>query len=175
VKLSELCVSALLGIAACCVSAAEPEKEAPPLRLELHLSDGSCVIGVPTLTTIPLRTSYASMSIKLEQLSSIQIGEDHETASVEMRNGDKLKGVVTLGPTRLKTIFGEVSIGLEHIREARVLTGSGSLPESLKRGLVMYYSFDQEDGKVVHDLSGNKKDAEVHGAKWTANGRIGGG
>ncbi len=39
-------------------SGAEPGKEAPPLRLELDLVDGSHLIGTPGLATVPLQTSY---------------------------------------------------------------------------------------------------------------------
>lgn len=95
----------------------------PPakIRLELELVDGSRIIGVPDIASVPVQTAYARMDIPLGQISAIEIGEDHETASFELRNGDKLKGGLALEPLMLETAFGRVSIGIEHIRELRVV------------------------------------------------------
>ena len=95
----------------------EPQK----LTLALDLDDGSHVIGVPDIESVPIQTSYAKMDIQLKQILTIRIEEDHEMASIDLRNGDKLKGVITLEPIKLETIFGKVKIGVEHIRELRVV------------------------------------------------------
>jgi len=49
------------------------------------------------------------------------------------------------------------------------------LPAELKRGLVVYYSFDTEQGATVSDESGEGNDGELHGASWTSEGKKGGG
>jgi hypothetical protein len=66
----------------------------PQLRLELDLMDGSRIIGSPGIESVPVQTSYAKMDVPLKEILSMKIGEDHETASFDLRNGDKLKGVV---------------------------------------------------------------------------------
>ena len=33
-------------------------------------------------------------------------------------------------------------------------------------GLVAHYSFDEGEGNVLHDLSGNNNDGTIYGAKW---------
>ena len=41
-------------------------------------------------------------------------------------------------------------------------------------GLVLYYSFDADEGGTVTDASGAGHDGSVHGAVWTAQGKRGG-
>ncbi len=45
---------------------------------------------------------------------------------------------------------------------------SGSLSNAAgnEQGLVAYYSFDEGEGNVTHDLSGNGNDGTIYGAKW---------
>jgi hypothetical protein len=51
---------------------------------------------------------------------------------------------------------------------------AGGLP--VRDGLVLYFSFDQSpSGGIVRDESGTGNDGQVVGAKWTAEGRRGGG
>jgi hypothetical protein len=97
-----------------------------PLRLDLDLVDGSHIIGVPSITSLPIKTSYARMDIPLEKIASIEIGEDHETAAIDLQNGDKLKGVLNLKPLELETIFGHVSIGIDNVQALRVRTQKGT-------------------------------------------------
>lgn len=145
-----------------------------PLSVELDLVDGSRVIGIPGIESVPVRTSYAKMDIPLKQILTIKIAEDHEMASIGLGNGDKLNGVINLDPIRLETIFGTAKIGIEHIRAIRVVLPGGALPDSLKRGLVLYYSFDRDEGGKVTDRSGKRNNGEARGAKWTSEGRLGG-
>ena len=93
------------------------DKAGPNLRLELDLVDGSHIIGVPSIESMPVQTSYANMDIPLKEISTVRMDADHETASLDLRNGDKLKGVINLKPIDLETIFGKVSVGIEHIKE----------------------------------------------------------
>ncbi len=81
------------------------------LRLELNLIDGSRIIGVPTIESVPIHTSYAKMVVPLKQVLVIKVDENHETASLDLRNGDKLKGVINMAPIKLETLFGKVSVG----------------------------------------------------------------
>jgi hypothetical protein len=103
----------------------EVELKVKPLRLAVDLVDGSHVIGVPRIKSIPVQTSYAKMDIPLTQIQSIKIEDDHEIASFELQNGDKLKGVLDLQPLELETIFGKVSIGIEHVQSLWIKTRTG--------------------------------------------------
>ena len=169
-----LYISVFTATALAGVAWAEEDKPEPQLRLDLELADGSRVIGVPSIDLVPVQTSYAKMDIPLKQITTIKMEEDHETASLDLRNGDKLKGVISLAPIKLETVFGKVAIGVEHIRTFRVVLSLGALPDSLKHGLVLYYSFDLDEKGKVTDESGKGNAGEVHGAKWTSKGKVGG-
>ncbi len=150
------------------------DKEEPRVRLELDLIDGSHIIGVSSIESVPVEASYAKMNVALKQILMIKIGDDHETASIDLRNGDKLKGVISLPPIQLEALFGSVRIGIEHVREVRVVLSGGELPDVLRKGMILYYSFDRDEGKKVSDQSGTGNDGEVDGATWTAKGIKGG-
>jgi hypothetical protein len=160
---------ALVGVAW-----AQEDKPEPQLRLELDLTDGSRIIGVPSIDLVPVQTSYAKMEVSLVQITTIKMEEDHETASLDLRNGDKLKGVISLAPIKLETLFGKVAIGVEYIRAFRVVLSLGALPDSLKHGLVLHYSFDRDEKGKVTDESGKGNAGEVKDAKWTSKGKVGG-
>ena len=98
------------------------------LTVILELVDGSRVIGTPGVDTVAVQTSYAKMSVPLKQILTIKMGEDHETAAISLQNGDMLKGVIGLGPMQIDTVFGKVSVGIEHVREFRIVPGGGVLP-----------------------------------------------
>ena len=94
------------------------------LRLEFDLVDGSRSIGIPDIASVPVQTAFGKIDIPLGNIITIAIGEDHETASFDLRNGDQLEGVLALELIMLEMVFGRVSIGIEHIRELRVVMGS---------------------------------------------------
>ncbi|MCX6865395.1 MAG: LamG domain-containing protein [Verrucomicrobia bacterium] len=150
------------------------DKPEPQLRLELDLTDGSRIIGTPRLDSLSVQTSYARMDIPLHQILTIKMGEDHETAAFDLRNGDKLKGVLTLSPVKLETVFGKVAIGVEHIKEINVILSGAAMLEGLRKALVLYYSFDRDEGGKVTDESGKGNAGEVKDAKWTSKGKVGG-
>lgn len=133
------CVS-LLALTAL-ISAADEDVvvKTQPLRLELDLADGSHIIGLPALVTVPVETPYAKMSIPLKQIASMSIGEDHETVTFDLQNGDKLKGVINLEPIRLDTIYGRASVGVEHIRQIVVV-----LDGVVQKGLVLWNRLGSE-------------------------------
>jgi len=127
----------LLALALAGTASAGKDKEESQLRLELDLVDGSRVIGAPGIDSVPLQTPYATMDVPLNQIRTITMGDDHETASFDLRNGDKLKGVVNLKPIKLETVFGRVAVGIEHVKVAHVILLGKTLQEALKRGLVL--------------------------------------
>ena len=118
-----------------------------PVRLEITLVDGSCVIGVPIIQAVPLQTAYAKIQIPLMKILAIDIRDDHETATFALENGDTLTGVIRLEPITLATVFGAVAITSEHVKGIRVVPSGGALSESVKKRRVLYYTFDREEGE----------------------------
>jgi len=144
------------------------------IRVELDLVDGSRVIGVPAITSIPLQTSYARMDIPLAQIMTLGMAKDHATAELILGNGDKLSGTVQLKPIRLSTLFGDIRVGIAHIRRISILLPAGQISDQLRRGLVLYYSFDNDDAGTVKDDSGNGHHGVLRSARWTPDGYKGG-
>jgi len=150
------------------------DKAEPQLRLELDLADGSHIIGIPNILSVPVQTSYAKMDLPLKQLTGIKISDDHETALIDLRNGDKIKGVISLAPIKLETAFGKVSIGIEHVRALTVDLRGWPVPAALKESLVLHYSLDRnEDGKAT-DGSGKGNHGTVSGTEFMREGRVAG-
>ena len=167
-----LAAMALVGTAS---AGPESTNQTPEqLRLALDLADGSRIIGVPKAEFIPVQTSYAKMDIALKQISTVKMGDDHETASLDLRNGDKLKGVITLAPIELVTVFGNVKVAVEHIRNMDVMMTGEGVASVLARGLFLHYSFGKDEGDRIADVSGNGHDGRVRGSKWTSAGKVGG-
>jgi hypothetical protein len=105
-----------------------------PLRLEVDLVDGSHLIGTPAIATVLVQTSYAKMDVPLTQIQSLKLGDDHETVTLDLLNGDKLTGVISLKPIELKTVFGTVAVGIEHIKQLDIVLSGGTN----QKGLVLW-------------------------------------
>jgi hypothetical protein len=110
-------VIALTGAAA----AKEDQTEAP-LRLAINLVDGSRVIGVPNIASVKVETPYAKMEISLEQVASLELHDNRETASLDLRNGDKITGAVNLGRLRIETIAGSLTVPVHTMQRFDVLS-----------------------------------------------------
>ena len=135
-----LSMAALVAMALVGTAWAGKDKDEPQLRLELYLVDGSHIIGVPSIESVTVQTSYAKMDVALKQILTIKIDDDHENASVDLRNGDKLKGVVRLEPIRLETVFGTVKIGIGHIRRLDVVLVGGK-----DSGLILWNTMGSDE------------------------------
>lgn len=145
------------------------------LRATLELSDGSRVIGIPTMTAIAVRTSYAKLNIQFNQIRNMKMENDHETASLEMINGDRLQGVYNMGPMEMETGFGKVKVDIRHITSMLVHQhADDALLSGLSGSLVLRYSFDQDRGRLIRDDTGKTGEGNVVGAKWTPDGKVGG-
>src|ERR1700677_1587241 len=149
-------------------------KDAPaPVKLAIELSDGSRVIGEPSIDSLKLSTSYADMEISLAKLRSIEFSSDKDyNARASLLNGDVVNARLAATEISMKTIFGEVKIPLAMVRRMRVAVSSGA---ALPEGLVLHYTFNSDDGGKVIDSSESGNDGTLHGAVYAAGGKSGGG
>lgn len=141
-----------------------------PLRLTLDLTDGSRIIGVPAVTNLQMRTSFGSIAVDLNRVQSLELSKDKEGVAVILQNGDRLTGALSLPLLEIKTSFGPVKVPFTLIRKFSVNPGGIN-----RGGLVLHYTFDKNDDGVVRDQSGQGHDGRFSGARWTAQGRTGGG
>lgn len=170
-KLRIAAVAAVLLAVNICWSKEEPGEI---IKLIVDLSDGSHIIGTPSISSLSIQTAYAKMEIPLGQIQNIKMAEDHETAMLELANGDRLKGAVILDKLDLQTLVGKVSLSLAYVRSISVSRmTSGPLSLVLKESLVFHYSFDKDEGKKVADMAGDN-DGVVEGARWIPGGKVGG-
>jgi hypothetical protein len=110
------------------------------LSLAIDLVDGSRLIGTPGIATVPVQTPYAKMDVPLTQIQALKIGDDHETVTLNLRNGDKLTGVISLAPIKLITVFGTVAVGIEHIQQLDIVLSGGTG----QKGLVLWNRLGSE-------------------------------
>jgi hypothetical protein len=91
------------------------ERTGSQQRVAIDLTDGSRIVGVPSVTHLPVQTPYGKIDVALGHIVSISIKADHETGLFEMQNGDRLTGVLNLRQIELTTILGNVSIKIPDI------------------------------------------------------------
>ena len=148
---------------------AELDKSEQPLSLELDLVDGSHIIGVPSIESVSVQTPYAKVEISLNQILSITIDDDHQTATFDLRNGDKLAGALDLEPIELQTLFGKVLVDAAHMTKVRTVTGGISWRWEFDEGDVDDFTmsqtgaFTEENGSAVPSAYGSGED--WHGPK----------
>ena len=146
-----------------------------PLSLVLNLNDGSVLKGVPSMDEIPVQTSFANVKIPLQSVLSIELTKGQETIKIRLRNGDQLQGITKLENIQVQALFGKIEVPIMHVVSISVQGGGeSSLPPHLLKGLVLYYSFDQDEGEKVTDKSGGGHHGTVHGAAFASNGKIAG-
>jgi len=124
-----LAAGAIATLAA--VAAGEEARTNTSLRLAVELVDGSRLLGRPAVTSAPIRTAYARMDISLALVAAITMAGDHEKATVDLQNGDKLQGILDLKALEMDTLFGKVSVTIPSVRSLHVLLSGGPPPQSL--------------------------------------------
>jgi hypothetical protein len=156
---------------------AAPAADAPskpqPIRLVLDLSDGSRIIGLPSIDSLKLATDYSDMVVPLSLVRTLDLTGTNSLALAHFLNGDLLSGHLAATDVSLKTLFGQVLIPISQIRQIKVTTITGP-DKSMPDGLVLHYSFDDNDSATVRDLSDGGNDAKIQGATYTSDGKIGG-
>ena len=87
-----------------------------PVRFAVDLLDGSTVVGVPGIEKVLVKTSYADIPLPLTKIRSITFRDDRRIADVQLRNGDVLNGIVTMGVVKLKNESGTTSVQGKNIK-----------------------------------------------------------
>ena len=127
------------------------------LRLTLDLADGSRIMGVPSIKSVPVQTPYAKMDIPLKQIVNIKVEDDHETASFELQNGDTLTGVLDLGAMELKTSFGSIRAPVHQLQVISVR------PAGMPHGLLLWNRLDGNPSLAGPNVEFLSKEGFVQG------------
>jgi hypothetical protein len=162
---------AALGLASA-ATAGEAETNAG-VRVVVSTREGSRIVGSVAAANVLLHAEYARIALPLRLIRRLDMRDDRETASIEMANGDSLRGVADMPAWRLETSFGAVTVKVEHVLAVQVCSGPGLTP-ALRDGLALHYAFDGEGTERIEDGGGAGLHGQAKAVKWTRDGRSGG-
>ena len=152
-----------------------PTQPETALQITVELRDGSRLVGTPSILSLSLRTSFAKLDLPLKLIESVEIVDENKTAKVHCTNGDIVQGTLLADAITINTAFDRVAVPVKSIvRIAASAGGAHGLPSGLRRGLLVFYSFDKNEESVATDQGASGRDGKVHGAKWTSDGAVGG-
>ena len=114
---------ALLLCVALSVSAQEKKERQ---RLFFEMKGGSKVSGSTDRTTLPVRTSYARMDIKIELIDNIAFSDVTTRGTLSLKNGDRLQGEIALEKLSIAAAFGKADIAVEGIKRVSVVPSGGA-------------------------------------------------
>jgi hypothetical protein len=114
--------------------AAEPNDKNDP-RFAVRLDDGSQLLVAFSAATLPLKTSYGKLSLPVEKIRHIAFGDKHESATVQLRDGEKITGTLEITEMHFTAVFGKVTIPLAQIREINAVEVAEKYPDISGRWL----------------------------------------
>lgn len=91
--------------------------EPPNTRFHVNLSDGSSIVCTPLVNVLPIKTSYAELSIPFHRLRKVELDRKEEKAVVKFMNGDVLRGICPLESMEIETVLGKLTIPMKHVSE----------------------------------------------------------
>ena len=132
------------------------DEQPKELRLGIVLRDGSAIRGQPAESSSSFHLQSSEVAkLSWQQIDSISIADDKETAHIQRNNGEQLTGYFNVGALRIRTETKEQSIPIADMVSIHV----GMLPTGPTRGLVACYAFDE-----------NTKDSSCLGHHGTLTG-----
>jgi hypothetical protein len=139
-----------------------------PIRIAVELRDGSRILGMPGIKTLPVQTSFAKMDVPLKLVEAVEFEDDRETARIRFTNGDELHGFINLSSIRLTTAFADLTVSLTDVARLTTLAGG------IRRDCILHYGFDQDERQTASDETGKGNKGRLHGTTWTSRGKSGG-
>jgi len=149
-------------------SKAATDAGAAPPRVILQLSDGSRVVGTPSNDVLSFQTSYAKIKLPLAKIESVHFDKDHERITVNLKNDDRLQGAADFGEIQLQTLFGRVTIAVEHLALLQVTSGIQPITE----GLILWLDAREFTPEKWTDKSGQSGDGISRNAEKTDDGVV---
>lgn len=118
-------------------------------KLQIDLIDGSRIIGAPTEKELKLDVGFSHLSIPLERVRRAEWDRHRKSMRVELVNHDMISGEIMMKHIAMDTLFGDIVLKTKMMRSLEVILGNrlGGLPS--ERDLILYYSFDRDDGERV--------------------------
>jgi len=86
-------------------------------QVRIELKDGSRIVGTPAgLDELKFKASFGELTIPMKLVDAVRLNQDVNLSRIYYK-GDRLTGVVTLGPFKLKTEWGEMTIDPKKIKD----------------------------------------------------------
>ncbi|MBT7067007.1 MAG: hypothetical protein HN919_11935 [Verrucomicrobia bacterium] len=111
--------------------------------------DGSRFVGSVDITSLRLMSSVGAVDLPLTQLHELTVASDHTTATVRMREGDRLTGLLTLRELTITENWGTVRIGMQKLRNLTTLGGTNEIPKVLCPGLLLWDRLDSRQDLLL--------------------------
>jgi hypothetical protein len=125
------------------------------LQLTVEIDDGSRTIGGTHRRSVGITTPYAKIEVPLARIKSLEFKDRKGGVTCQMRNGDKLQGVLALDSLQLATRLGMITVPVRLIRTIVVRVSR----RGEEAGLLAFFPFN---GNAV-DVSGNGNNGIVKG------------
>ena len=144
----------------------------PAVQLTVELSDGSRVIGTPSVNHLKITTAYAGLDLPLLLFRSMEFGGGADRiARVSLQNGDLISARLAATEIALKTSFGQVVISIADVSRIEAVRAVG-IGKTLPEGCVLYYTFNEDEAGRVTDASGSGNDGRTaQGASYVTEGK----
>jgi hypothetical protein len=114
--MKNLCLLSLISLTAILPLVVDGATQHSTLQLTVELTDGSRIIGTTTLSTLPVRSEMlGKLDIPLAKIRAVKFSRDHESVEITMTNDDNLKASLGELTVKLQTVFGKVTVPLEHV------------------------------------------------------------
>src|SRR2546426_10440832 len=84
--------------------------DATNVRVTVELTDGSRLVGQPTITELPMESALGGVEVPWGQLDSLKRDPNRDALTLLFRNGDKLQATLKLQSLQLASRFGGISI-----------------------------------------------------------------
>ncbi len=99
------------------IQAAESNSYTTNDAFSLTLRDGSVLMCNPQLKEIPIKTSYAEMTVPLDRVIVISNNLAKGESILVMKNGDLVRGKCALKDITLLTLVGKITVPMSSITE----------------------------------------------------------
>ena len=161
----------LIATTLVCCSSARPVPDALPI-VRVDLVEGSRVVGELTTASLKARTQYGGLDIPLSSVTRFSRLDDGRVKFL-FANGDELTAKPLFDELQCRTIFGDVALNLNHVKQLHVKSQVlQNLPAS--EHVQVYLGFDTADGSRVTNLAGDAMHAKNLNGKWLRKGVNGG-
>jgi len=136
------------------------------LHVNIKLKDGSKIYGTAKEQNILILTLLDQLTIPLKIIKKIEVKEKNNSL-IFLTNNDQITGEIKNESLNIKTILGDLKIQISSINSIDISTIKSF--EFFSDNLILYYSFDKDEGNIILDKSGNGNNGEIKGAIYTTD------